>query len=57
MQKNCLDTEVETTTVQLSSMVAVFYVSNWCETESFPVESLVHVPKAHGGFVSYVHLH
>lgn len=56
-KKLSLDTEVETTTVQLSSMVAIFYGFNWSEMESFPLQSLVHFPKAHGGFVCYVHLH
>lgn len=30
--KNYLDTEVETTTVQLNSMLAIFYGFNWPKT-------------------------
>lgn len=36
-KQNRPDAETETTTVQLSSMVAIFYVFNW--SESFPVKS------------------
>lgn len=32
-KKLSLDTEVETTTVQLSSMLAIFYGFNWSETK------------------------
>lgn len=32
-KKLSLDTEVGTTTVQLSSMVAIFYGFNWSETK------------------------
>lgn len=44
-------------TVQLSSTVAIFYDFNWSEIESFPVETIVCFPNAHGDFVYYVHLH
>ena len=54
--KNYLDTEIETTTVQLSSMLAIFYGFNWSETERFQFESVVHFPKTHIGFASFVHL-
>lgn len=56
-KKLSLDTEFETSTVQLRSTVAIFYVFNWSGAETSPLKSLVHFPKAHGGFVAYVHLH